>query len=763
MSRTIRATVVQISDLHLNRKSNPALLEALTRILAKISPEVLIVSGDVANQPVPWQMNKAANYIFKEVCASWKPKYLLVIPGNHDYKFWGNVGLRRLSRIPFEIYFRRSGLEKKFCERLSDYLKLSCNALFWRGSSMRETTTLELLVDQPHLGLAIFAINSNTLTEMMAAGKVESHDLQDLFRLADDGTANSNLAFRYKIAVVHHHPAPIANAPFGAIARIQDSFMIFYNAGLFLHELSRRGFNVVLHGHRHVAGFLRVGCDFQDLGRTVLPVVAAGSATHPRPDDTRGNEINIIEIYDDDTARLEQRFYSADSDRKDESRFLDLNTLEDVRLRRNSIFLTRQQHSVSQIRKAVAITKAGYSKVAVNYREVRVTAPEGLRIVPFSFVTSRPCYLRSVRPTGLSAFRTIHFSSQSLYAASGNMDLGRSWLPDGGRFDYGYEYRLMNAHVLSPEEFARPYGGTDQDSEWASISTDVACELATLSVQFPEDYNLGELEFQALAEYVPAPLQGPEDKRLDLGKTKRHDQETDRVSSYLRREGNGFELNCLKPIPGMIYKIVWTFKRRDPNLRRNLAVEAEISRAQKMLIEASAALTPDPGETQTTHLQSILADLLSDINLEIPGKSEDFDISVMVFEESSRRLKVVYSSLGGMPTAEFFSGEGCAGIAFEKVRPVLYHPSLDAVGYFIHQNEWPTDSGLQEATVLLSVPWLRISDQDESIYVLGVINISSTLATTKLLSLFDGDRESKVKKIHNLVNLTAVRYVDGVR
>ena len=292
-----RATIVQISDLHMNRKVQSSLTDMLCRIIKKLDPGILIISGDLANQPVPWQMNKAARFVAKlqQLCGS---ATIMVMPGNHDFKLWGNFGLRRLTRIPFEVYFRRNGLAKGMGWRVKEYLKLTFQSLWPKSLAMREPVINN--VCNP-TGVAVFAINSNTLTEMMAAGKVEAHDLQDLYHQYDQckeslKSANEDLDFYYTIAAVHHHPAPIADAPSDAIARIQDSFMIFYNAGLFVRELSRRGFNLVLHGHKHVAGFLRIGCEFQDQGRTVLPVGAAGSASHPSPDDARGNHLHAVEI-----------------------------------------------------------------------------------------------------------------------------------------------------------------------------------------------------------------------------------------------------------------------------------------------------------------------------------------------------------------------------------------------------------------------------------------------------------------------------------
>src|SRR6266571_177325 len=107
-----RVTIVQISDLHMNRKVKPEIVQMLKHILQQIRPDVLVVSGDLANQPVPWQMKKAAKLIREiwEVCT---PARVIVIPGNHDFKFWGNFGLRRLTRIPFEIYFRRPEPDSK--------------------------------------------------------------------------------------------------------------------------------------------------------------------------------------------------------------------------------------------------------------------------------------------------------------------------------------------------------------------------------------------------------------------------------------------------------------------------------------------------------------------------------------------------------------------------------------------------------------------------------------------------------------------------
>jgi hypothetical protein len=151
MMPAVRVRIVQISDLHINRKNDDNVIGMLKMILAKARPHVLIISGDLANQPVPWQMKKAARVV-RELEASCTPVRVLVLPGNHDYKFWGNIGLRRLTRIPFEIYFRKNGLNIPWLKRFGLAIRLAVNALYWRGKEMREPLLVDLFEDQPISG-----------------------------------------------------------------------------------------------------------------------------------------------------------------------------------------------------------------------------------------------------------------------------------------------------------------------------------------------------------------------------------------------------------------------------------------------------------------------------------------------------------------------------------------------------------------------------------------------------------------------------------
>ncbi|MBS1849419.1 MAG: metallophosphoesterase [Acidobacteria bacterium] len=760
MKPSVRTTIAQISDLHINRKTGTQVPGMLKQILAQVRPDILIVSGDLANQPVFWQMRKAAR-LLEELQAECKPARTIVIPGNHDFKLWGNVGLRRITRIPFEIYFRRDGLHKGFWWRTRESAKLLANALWWKGSAMREPVLVDFFEERPQAGLAIFAVNSNTLTEMMAAGKVESQDLQQLFREVSKAEGAADFPFRYKIALVHHHPAPIADAPTAALDRVQESFMVFYNAGLFLRELSRRGFNLVLHGHKHVAGFVRVGCEFPDLGRTVLPVAAAGTATHPAPDDSRGHHLHVIEIFDDDTATLKDWFFSA-STVQTQSYTYDLDTLEDVRRRRCTIFQKRQKFVVSELRKTVQITADGYSTVQMEYRNCKVTDKDGLDHIPLLFRVERPTYLRGLtKARNSSAFVRVQLRKQDAHAGEGDYFLGKNWKPGDGPFNFGLEYRLMNGHVLTGQEFARHYEGQNIDSEYSSIAPDGACDLMTLSVQFPQDYPLDSLEFRCSAEYLPAPLQSAADERLSTGSgAKGHDDETSRIEGNLRREGNGYVLTCPQPVPGMIYKMLWRFPAPaaggvSPDLEQEAKIASILQRL--LALPATRPMINTLEFREWNRIFSLLDGLAQDINARIPGAPEKIDITVMVFDDTSKRLKFVCSNQGNLPQGEFFSGEGCAGLAFEKARIFLYHPDIDKLGYFIRPCESPSGTLTQEPTVLICFPW--VYEQR----VLGVINVSALGKTTKLLKLFSAaERDGHTVKVLQDLATLATNGVAGV-
>jgi hypothetical protein len=286
-------------------------------------------------------------------------------------------------------------------------------------------------------------------------------------------------------------------------------------------------------------------------------------------------------------------------------------------------------------------------------------------------------------------------------------------------------------------------------------------------VRFPENYDLKPLEFQVSAEYVAAPLQGIDDDRLDRGDVRPHDAETRRIGGHLRAQPDGYVLTCPQPVPGMIYKLRWRFREQpSAGSRQELMEAARITAARGRLLRMTAAAATDSAaRSDWERARSILEVFAGDIHAIVPGEPEELHVSVMVFDEGCNRLKFICSNAEpeSLPAADFFSGEGYAGFAFEKARSILYHPSRDPLGYFIHGYEWPAAERLREPVVLASFPWIHNPGDHRRRFVVGVVNIESNLATTKLLRLFDApeDEQARVmKQLQDLANLTARRLLD---
>lgn len=771
----VRARIAHISDLHFGAGLEPTTLAMLRQILVETAPDVLVVSGDLADQPRPGLMKEASRFL-TALCSTLQlpQERLVVIPGNHDYKLWGNLGLRRLTRVPYHLYFEHEGLNKPWWGRLGQYLRLGASALWPRSQELSDRF-------EPHeyedLGIAVAAFNSNSLAEMMAAGKVERESLRQFAEWATRRKAAVSFDLQFKIAVVHHHPAPIAFMPDGALGRLQESFMVFYNAGTFMYLVNSFGFHLVLHGHKHLAGLSRIGHPGRD-GSDEVVVAAAGSAAHPHPDDSRGNHLNVIELLDDDTARLNSWFFSSEIRRREpESQIVIIQNLEAVRQWRYRVFRERHGYSLANLRKQVAITADGYSRVDMLLGGVSVCREGGLASVPLVLTTALPGYLRGLEvgngpnsPPLLACKREETVCGLCCLCAT--LDFGRTYLPDRATFDLRYSFRLMNGHALSVPEFRRRYADLPLTAEYASVTCDEACDALELEVSFEASPDLATtIAASAEACYQPAPLRELE---VELNnELKVHAAESRRAEGYLRREERRLVLRVPRPVPGFVYRIRWRFLETSSERRIPLAIETAVQAGKARLIaaiEGAVEVADDSRDQAYQRLALPLTVLEKELAVQLRLKRQErLALSLMIFDESCQKLRIVcanFGSLTELAKVRLVSGEGCAGFTFEKARPLLYHPSRDTIGYNIRAEEYARAKEgrgtLVDHRYLVSVPWFypppssrRLEDQR---MVVGVLNIGSDRIDSglaRLLDLGDADPQSQLAELTELQNLTA--------
>jgi 3',5'-cyclic AMP phosphodiesterase CpdA len=230
-------TIVHLSDLHFGRIRHGT-VEALTRAVHEISPDLLAISGDLTQRARRREFEQARDFLRA------LPAPKIVVPGNHDVPLYDVY--RRFAR-PF-VRFRRyisPELEPFYCD------------------------------DE----IAVQGINTaRSLT--FKGGRVNERQVALLQqRLAP-------LENVTKIVVTHH--------PFDLPERYPDKALVG-RARMALTQLADSAIDLFLAGHLHVGVAEKMTLRFKIAGHAAL-VVQAGTATSSR---TRGeaNSFNVTRIH----------------------------------------------------------------------------------------------------------------------------------------------------------------------------------------------------------------------------------------------------------------------------------------------------------------------------------------------------------------------------------------------------------------------------------------------------------------------------------
>ena len=300
-----RVTLAQISDLHFtvdtqvprDGRSGDVVLERLRDDIAQQQPDVLVVTGDVADSgagdavyedwaaklrravgmPAPTFRDvllhtwKSALQYFQDVCRACAidpATRLFVVPGNHDYRVQGMaLGI--------------------------DHVEADFRGVF--GPYLRDAHLAFGATDQAPIGLSIVSIDSNPTPaeySSLATGLVRVGELRKLGFLAEARRAPATAAW-FRICLLHHHPLPVVPAEVfselrsdpGLLDRLTgaatDAFgaqtTLLRNAGAFLAAALSAEVDLVLHGHEHKAWVSELRYPAAEDFQRVL-VAAAGSA-----------------------------------------------------------------------------------------------------------------------------------------------------------------------------------------------------------------------------------------------------------------------------------------------------------------------------------------------------------------------------------------------------------------------------------------------------------------------------------------------------
>jgi 3',5'-cyclic AMP phosphodiesterase CpdA len=236
-------TILHLSDLHFGRPFLPEVAAAAQSYARKLSPDVVVVSGDLTQRARAEQFQAAAEYL------NGLGAPVVVTPGNHDvpfYRLWDRF------LMPYKHYRRHIAPELNSLTELA--------------------------------GMAIVSLNSSrrfTLTN----GRIRRSQL-DFATRAFEGATESAV----RVVVTHHHLAPAPDFIGGTVMPYARRAM---------ERFTQLNVDLILAGHMH-RSYIGSSLDFfpGELHRRGIVIVQCGTTTSRRG---RGRErfkntLNVIRI-----------------------------------------------------------------------------------------------------------------------------------------------------------------------------------------------------------------------------------------------------------------------------------------------------------------------------------------------------------------------------------------------------------------------------------------------------------------------------------
>ena len=260
--------ILHISDLHFGAH-NSHLAEDLKLRAARLKPDVILATGDLADQPEVFLLTQAREYLNQlqsHCCGNGnggKSPRLLVIPGNHDARYYGSY------RFSSSVY------RKVFADLPTDFYDEAENV--W-----------------------IYGIDSSLEFRTGANGKVSPESLHQFHVRYQELQSRPGSQFdaAFKIVALHHHPVPIKYDD------KQARWLTLTNAAEFLGEMLKKEVHLILHGHEHIRALVRYGRQFRHNINREVPILSLGTTLKQ----DHGEDRNCFYIID-----IENSSSSADS------------------------------------------------------------------------------------------------------------------------------------------------------------------------------------------------------------------------------------------------------------------------------------------------------------------------------------------------------------------------------------------------------------------------------------------------------------------
>jgi 3',5'-cyclic AMP phosphodiesterase CpdA len=687
--------ILHISDLHFGNH-NANLAESLKDLTDQLKPELILATGDLADQPTGELLGDARDFLrdLGSRCAE-RPKedpdrpQVMVVPGNHDVRYLGNL---RISAGKYSTIFSERGWPKSY------YF-------------------------QPE-NVWVYGFDSSLEWKSGANGKVPAKDLlafsREYARLKNEHKGKFEQAV--KIAAIHHHPLPIKYD--ASVAR----WLVLTNAAEFLGEVLNLKIDFIVHGHEHVRARVHYGKELEAEGHREIPILSVGT-TLKRAPGSDPNCLYIIDLKEFGVVRVDE--YAANGNqfnKKPRDSFEVISTAK-ASERFHSSARSKEGYSYAAVSSIAKINRDGDTFRIVECNNLLIDDPKVDRasshivsLPPTTGYFNMPRSSAS-RGSNVIGLRLTGFKRRPMNGIETGelkIDFGRK-LTAGETLSYEYSWYAVNADAMNERE-ARSKYDPPLSTEFTHFAVLDPIEELTVIAQFPDDFVVS--------------TQNPQPRICKIGSDVRDvalekELRDSKALHYYEALGT-VALRVARPFVGYSYGIEWNIPPSPP------APSGPTAGRVEDLVKAMGRARSNHTENVRNFLRRFLF-TVTDVTRRhlINGADEVWEAGLMTFDRNIRRMVVVgAASIGNsiercdwkdFSKVEFGYGEGIGGKVFKTNQPRLYVKLTEE-----EENQRTTPNfylpveGMPDHSVLLCIP---VQNPDDLDHVYAVLSFGALTRT----------------------------------
>lgn len=766
--------IAHISDLHFGPSFDWELWDYVREALKHEEPDVIVVSGDVVDSPWPVLLLQAKREL-EDLQSNCSDAELFVVPGNHDIAILGNLAIWPFNRFFQSLFLSDTGQltgivpdlrseesgtrAKDLAKRWKAYL-LILTWMIKRSAARAVAISYPLFRQIEHIWIA--GINSNYrgksgsevgVFQSLATGYVEDGALYKIANKIQD-LQQQRAPIMIRIGVLHHHALPVSHPVVKEGVTNYEPFLVLRNAGAVIRSLSDNGFDLILHGHKHVHQFARIDFDSGERIGNPMAVLAAGSAT-VHSGEAGQNSFNIIHIAHHGRMNIRTFRFGGGATanlvrtNKPTPAATFHEDLSDVKRRNFNRAKERQAISCDQLLVNIDVDDFGTATTVQRVEGFQVFGSYKTAGRSYRVFYNQGGTIPTPKLTLDSPSRFNGCTLQSLSQTEKNVHPFRVAFPalisaESGKIDFGFSYSSYNCVALTQWEAVRK---GDVPEEWVGALINRPTRIFVMTLKLPEKLADAVPYLKCSRSNVYPMFTLNDDNDIELGTAVSemvYDAEiTKHESAGLHRLGSGlWQLRVEMPLVGYRYEIRWPL----PNHSAGPAVAGVTEMYQMNLRDYSdmRRIGDDSRIVKKCRAQfQALYDGLFD-KYRSPDPKEKFTVTLMAYDPQAKDLYIVDGVRSwDAPLSWDFRlplGHGLGGAAFKQRRSIIdwVAPGTNgsAGAYLLDIAE---STAATPYRVMMSIPIFHEKYRDATDpppdAVVGVITIGSDSPGSKLMEL----------------------------